>query len=130
MRIFKRLLIYSFFVVIAYGLVLNFIQLINAKNIWKATELIFLIMLIIPVYRRAFYMDQSIRKLKEKEILPFSLFLFETPIDKLFMLLLIVKPIRTNIDNVEVIRINRLTYSIYSMLVITIVLVVLEFIYK
>ena len=130
MRFVKKLLIYLFAVLLVYVLVLNFMQLINAKKIWEVAELILFLMFLIPVYARAFYVDQSIRKVRQKEILPFSLFISETPIDKLFLLLLIVKPIRTNTDNIEVVRINRLTYNIYLMLIITIAWNILEFIYK
>ena len=130
MRLIKKLLIYSVGVLLVYVLVLNFMQLINAKKTGQAIELILLLLLLIPVYARAFYVDQSIRKLRQKEIIPFSLFIFETRIDKLFMLLLIIKPIRTNTDNIEVIRINRLAYTIYSMLIFTIAWNLIELIYK
>lgn len=116
MRSTKRVIIWLTIVLLAFVILLS----LSFNKKINSIELLLLCLFCALSHSRAFLVDKILRQLRNQEIVPFSLFLFEIPLIRLFSLLILVRPFYTVTQN-EVTeetrkKINILTYLIYSLL--------------
>lgn len=127
MRLLKAVIFYLVIGLLLWVIILNFKHLASFNHWFEFIEFAILLLLCILAYSRAFLIDKSIRAQKEKEIVPFYIFLFDTPRMRFFLLFFFVKPYYTvSSGYFETVRkkINLMAYIIYFLLLAMILLTI------